>query len=78
MVITGASSGIGRCTASAFGRAGWRVGLLARGQAGLDSIREELAAAGVAAASVVVDVVEAEALEAAAAAIEAELGPIDV
>ncbi len=78
VVITGASSGIGRCTASAFGAAGWQVGLLARGQAGLESIRDELTAAGVATAFEVVDVVDADALEAAAAALESELGPIDV
>ena len=78
MVITGASSGIGRCTASAFGEKGWNVGLLARGRAGLDSILLELETAGVRAAAIVVDVVDAPALEAAAVALEAELGPIDV
>lgn len=78
VVITGASSGIGRCAASSFGAAGWQVGLLARGRAGLEAIRTELAAAGVPAAIAVVDVVDPDALEAAAVAIEAELGPIDV
>lgn len=78
VVITGASSGIGRCTAAAFGAKGWKVGLIARGQAGLDSIREELRAAGVMAESVMTDVTDSAALEAAAVTLEAALGPITV
>lgn len=78
VVITGASSGIGRCTAAAFGAKGWNVGLVARGQAGLDSIRDELSTAGVTAACAVADVTDSAALEAAAATLEAELGPITV
>ena len=78
VVITGASSGIGRCTAANFGAKGWKVGLIARGQAGLDSICEELRAAGVTAAFAVADVTDSAALEAAAATLEAELGPITV
>jgi NAD(P)-dependent dehydrogenase (short-subunit alcohol dehydrogenase family) len=34
VVITGASAGVGRATARAFGRRGARVGLLARGRDG--------------------------------------------
>ena len=77
VVITGASSGIGRAAATAFGRAGWKVGLIARGIAGLQSICGELQAAGVAAAFVATDVVDADALEAAAVTLEAALGPIE-
>ena len=36
VVVTGASAGIGRATARLFGERGDRVGLIARGQAGLD------------------------------------------
>ncbi len=78
VVITGASSGIGRCAALMFGRRGWKVGLIARGVAGLESIRRELEDAGVAAISAVADVVDGAALDAAAEAIEAALGPTDV
>ena len=78
VVITGASSGIGRCAALRFAREGWRVGLIARGAAGLASIRDELLAAGAQAAAAPADVSDDAALEAAAAALEAELGPVAV
>ena len=78
VVITGASSGIGRCTASLFGRHGWSVGLIARGAAGLDSIRRELLGAGAAALVVEADVADPVALERAAVQIEDKLGPINV
>ena len=78
VVITGGSSGIGRATAAAFGAAGWSVGVIARGPAGLRSIVAELTAAGVVAALAVADVSDPVALEAAAAALETALGPFDV
>lgn len=78
IVITGASSGIGRATAALFGRGNWRVGLIARGQPGLDSICLELLRAGSRAATAAADVSDAGALERAAAFMERELGPIDV
>ena len=37
VVITGASAGVGRATARAFGERRARVGLLARGRDGLDA-----------------------------------------
>ncbi|NNF24550.1 MAG: SDR family oxidoreductase [Rhodobacteraceae bacterium] len=40
MLITGASSGIGRQTAIQALRAGWRVGLLARGEAALQEVAD--------------------------------------
>src|SRR4051812_38186036 len=46
VVITGASAGVGRATARAFGREGARVALLARGRAGLEAAAEEVRAAG--------------------------------
>ncbi len=76
--ITGASSGIGRATAAAFARQNWRVGLIARGAAGLDSIHADITAAGGQACTAIADVRDPEALEQAAAKIEAALGPIDV
>jgi NADP-dependent 3-hydroxy acid dehydrogenase YdfG len=38
VVITGASAGVGRATARAFGRRGARVGLLARGRDGFEAL----------------------------------------
>lgn len=78
VVITGASSGIGRCTALMFGRNGWNVGLIARGPVGLAAIHSELVAAGGHAAYAPADVADAGALDDAAALLESELGPITV
>ncbi len=72
VVITGASSGIGRCTAALFSRKGWQVGLVARGGPGLDALRHELAAAGGRTLGVIADVQDGAAL------VEATLGPVDV
>lgn len=78
VVITGGSSGIGRCTAALFIRNGWRVGLIARGQANLDCARQELERAGGIVHTVSADVADAVALEDAASRLESLLGPIDV
>jgi short-subunit dehydrogenase len=77
-VITGGSSGIGLCTAALFSREGWHVGLIARGQPGLNSAREALERGGGVVETVSADVSDAPALEAAAARLEALLGPIAV
>jgi short-subunit dehydrogenase len=78
VIITGGTSGIGRCTAALFSRQGWRVGLIARGWAGLDSTREELERAGGQVEAVSADVANAEAVEDAADELEALLGPIAI
>jgi NAD(P)-dependent dehydrogenase (short-subunit alcohol dehydrogenase family) len=77
VVITGGSSGIGRCAAALFARRGWRVGLIARGIAGLEATAAEVAAAGGAVAFVVADVTDSTALRAAAGEIASILGPIE-
>lgn len=77
-VITGGSSGIGLCTAMLFARRGYRVGLIARGEAGLAAAKARIDGAGGLSAIGVADVTDAAALERAAAKMEAELGPIDV
>ena len=46
VVVTGASAGIGRATARLFGERGARVGLIARGQAGLDGAARDVVEAG--------------------------------
>ena len=78
VIIAGASSGIGRCTASLFARQGFRVGLIARGKVGLAAIRDEITASGGLACAVTADVCEPGALAQAAAATEAALGPVSV
>ncbi len=42
VVITGASSGIGRATSLAFASRGWAVGLIARGLDGLEGARRDV------------------------------------
>jgi NAD(P)-dependent dehydrogenase (short-subunit alcohol dehydrogenase family) len=78
VVVTGASAGVGRATARAFGARGDRVGLLARGEAGLEGARRDVATAGGTALPVPTDVADAEAVEQAAARVEETLGPIEV
>ena len=78
VVITGASAGVGRATARAFGERRARVGLLARGRDGLAAAKQEIEAAGGKALIFPVDVSNAEQVEAAAQAVEENLGPIDV
>jgi NAD(P)-dependent dehydrogenase (short-subunit alcohol dehydrogenase family) len=52
--------------------------LIARGRAGLDGARRDVEAAGGRAVAVAADVADADQVEAAAGAIEAQLGPIDI
>lgn len=78
VVITGASAGVGRATATAFARSGANVGLLARGSDGLKATRTEVEALGVRALDLPTDVADPEQVEAAATAVEDELGPIEV
>ena len=77
-VISGASAGIGRATAQAFARAGYQLALIARSARGLAETQAELVATGARILAIPADVADAEAIEQAAARIEAELGPIDV
>ena len=78
VVVTGASAGVGRACVRAFAARGYDVGLMARGRAGLDAAAKEVAAVGRQAVVVPADVADAPAVEAAAARVEEELGPVDV
>ena len=77
-MVTGASAGVGRATAIAFGREGATVGLIARGRAGLEGAAEDVERAGGRALPLQVDVADADAVEAAAARLEEVHGPIHV
>jgi NAD(P)-dependent dehydrogenase (short-subunit alcohol dehydrogenase family) len=78
VVVTGASAGVGRATARAFGERGDHVALLARGEDGLRDAAREVEAVGGTALVIQTDVADADAVEAAAERVERELGPIDV
>jgi short-subunit dehydrogenase len=78
VIITGGSSGIGRCTAGLFAQRGWNVGLIARGQAGLLDAAASLRKEGGRVAIAMADVASAEELTEAAEALVAELGTPDI
>jgi NAD(P)-dependent dehydrogenase (short-subunit alcohol dehydrogenase family) len=78
VVVTGASAGVGRATAAAFGACGDRVALLARGEEGLEGAARDVERAGGRALILPCDVTDAAAVDAAAQRAEDELGPIDV
>ena len=78
VVVTGASGGIGRAVAAAYGARGARVALLARGQQGLAGAARDVEKAGGTALVVPTDVADAQQVHDAADRVERELGPIDV
>ena len=78
VVITGATAGVGRATARSFAREGAKIGLLARGKAGLEGTRKDVEELGGQAIAISTDVADADQVEAAALAVEEAFGPIDV
>ena len=79
VVVTGGSAGVGRAAADEFARHGYDVAILARLPERVARVATELHAShGVRALGIPTDVADAEAVEAAASRVEAELGPIDV
>jgi len=78
ILITGASSGIGRATARRFAGPDTRIALVARGREGLEAARGEVLDAGGDALVLPADVSDPDAVEAVAAATEEALGPIDI
>jgi NAD(P)-dependent dehydrogenase (short-subunit alcohol dehydrogenase family) len=78
VVVTGASAGVGRAVAERFARDGARVALLARGRKGLDGAARAVERLGGTPLPLPTDVADPDAVEAAAAAAEEQLGEIDV
>ena len=78
VLVTGASSGIGRELALRLGRAGAKVGLVARRRELLDELAGMIRSAGGAVAPAAADVANRDEMQAAARAIRAQLGPIDL
>lgn len=78
VVITGASAGVGRATVRAFAQRGAHIGLLARGEDGLRAAQREVEAAGGKALAMPTDVADPHQVQAAAEAVERELGAIDI
>ena len=78
VVVTGASGGIGRAVAQAYGARGARVALLARGEQGLAGAAEDVRRKGGRPLVVPVDMSDSDAVFAAADLIERELGEIDI
>ncbi len=78
VVVTGASGGIGRAVARAFGARQARVALLARGEKGLQEAAADVTRNGGTALEIPTDVADFAQVEAAAERAEKELGPIDV
>lgn len=77
-LITGASRGLGRALALALGERGVRLVLVARGQAELDAVVEEVRARGGEAHAVVADLADKSTIYPLAGQAAALVGPIDL
>jgi short-subunit dehydrogenase len=78
MVVTGASSGIGAATARAAARDGAKLVLLARNQAKLEEVAEEIRRSGKVANAYTVDLTVADAVSEVAKRITSEVGTPDI
>lgn len=78
VVLTGATSGVGRATVSEFARRGANIGLLARSADGLKGASQDVQDAGGQALAMPTDVADSTQVEEAAAAVEDRFGAIDV
>jgi short-subunit dehydrogenase len=78
VVVTGASAGVGRAVARAFGRRKARVGLLARDEGRLAQAAAEIEELGGEALALPIDVADADAVQAAADQVASRFGPVDV
>jgi len=78
VVVTGASAGVGRAVVRRFAERGAKLGLLARGEDGLNAALAEVKQAGSEGIVLPTEVADAAAVEASAAAVEERFGPIDI
>src|SRR3954447_25445895 len=78
VVITGATSGVGRAVARRFAQDGAKIALLGRSREALQGTVEEIERAGGEALALPTDVADFDQVGAAAAAAEQVLGPIDI
>ncbi len=78
VVITGGGGGIGGATSRRFAREGAKVAVFDLDLDAAKKVADEIAAAGGAAAAFACDIADRAAVDAAIAAAEARLGPIDV
>ena len=78
VVVTGASAGVGRAAARAWGKRRAKVGLIARGRDGLEAAKREIEEAGGEALVLPLDVSDHDAVEQAAEQVENAFGPIDI
>ncbi|MEV4893258.1 SDR family NAD(P)-dependent oxidoreductase, partial [Nonomuraea sp. NPDC055795] len=77
LVVVGAGPGLGMGVARAFGRAGFRVGLIARTPEKLDALVAELTGLGIGAAAFPADIRDRDALAYSPAELDTELSWID-
>jgi 3-oxoacyl-[acyl-carrier protein] reductase len=77
-IVTGAARGIGKATAVALAKEGVNVGLVARSEASLKEVADELKGLGVNAAYATADISSKEQVEAAVEALRSELGSADI
>ena len=77
-VVTGGSAGVGRAVVRELADHGWDVGVLARGQAGLDGAVADVRERGGKGLGVATDVAALDQVRSGADRIESELGPIEL
>ncbi|MGP3697146.1 SDR family oxidoreductase [Rhodobacter sp. NSM] len=78
VVITGGTAGVGRALARCYARRGWRVAVMARGEAGLAGTAADIARGGGEPMTLRADVSEAAAVFAAAERVSERWGRIDL
>ncbi len=78
VVVTGASAGVGRAVVREFAKRKADIGLIARDRGRLEAARMEVQQRGGRGLVLPADVADAQEVEAAAARVEREFGPIDV